>query len=94
MVAIKTLDLTQDFKSVADRVTRGERILISRPKNANLVLITEEEYNTLDRLRNAPKFTFRDTLQALQKQSEANGVADMTLEEINAEIKAMRQEGR
>jgi len=92
MVAIKTADLTQDFKRVAERVSRGERILISRPRNKNLVLITEEEYNTLDKLRVAPKLTLKDTLAALQKQAELNGVADMSLDEINAEIKAMRLE--
>ena len=94
MVAIKTADLTQDFKRVADRVLQGERILISRPHNENLVLITEEEYNNLDRLRIAPKLTLKDTLEALQQQAEINGVADMSLDEINAEIKAMRQEKR
>ena len=29
----------------------GERISISRPRNKNLVVITEKEYNELERLR-------------------------------------------
>ena len=51
MIAIKTADLTQNFKQIADQVIGGEKILVSRPKNENLVVITEREYNELDRLR-------------------------------------------
>ena len=92
MVAIKTADLTQDFKRVADRVIKGERILISRPRNENLVLITEAEYNTLSTQQKTSKLTLKETLSTLQHQAELNGVADMSLDEINAEIKAMRLE--
>jgi antitoxin YefM len=51
MIAIKTADLTQNFKEIADLIVSGERVLISRPQNKNLVVITEKEYNELDRLR-------------------------------------------
>jgi len=47
MVAMKTADLTQDFKRVADRIVQGETVVISRPRNENLVIITEREYNEL-----------------------------------------------
>ena len=47
MIAIKTADLTQDFKRVADRIIQGETVLISRPRNENIVMITEKEYNVL-----------------------------------------------
>ncbi|MCL2571088.1 MAG: DUF2281 domain-containing protein [Defluviitaleaceae bacterium] len=47
MRAIKTADLTQDFKRVADQVVQGETVLISRPRNENLVIITESDYNEL-----------------------------------------------
>jgi len=51
MISVKTLDVTQDFKKVANRIMQGERILISRPKNENIVMITETEYNQLNKLR-------------------------------------------
>ena len=52
MVAIKTVDLTQNFKQIADNVFKnGEKILISRPRNENLVLLTETEYNQLKKVR-------------------------------------------
>ena len=47
MIAMKTADLTQDFKRVADQIIRGETVVISRPRNENLVIITEKEYNEL-----------------------------------------------
>ena len=51
MIAIKTADLTQNFKEFANLIIGGESVLISRPRNENLVVITEKEYNELDRLR-------------------------------------------
>jgi len=51
MIAIKTADLTQNFREIANRIIDGEKVLVSRPKNENLVVITEKEYNELDRLR-------------------------------------------
>ena len=52
MIAIKTADLTQNFKEIADAIFhQGEKVLISRPRNENLVVITEKEYNELDKLR-------------------------------------------
>jgi antitoxin YefM len=51
MIAIKTVNLTQNFREIADLVIGGEKVLVSRPKNENLVVITEKEYNELDRLR-------------------------------------------
>lgn len=51
MIAIKTADLTQNFPSVADRVLRGEKVLISQPQDENLVLITEKEYKNLEKIR-------------------------------------------
>ena len=51
MVAIKTADLKQDFKKIANRIANGEKVLISRPKNENIVMITEGEYNELDKPR-------------------------------------------
>ena len=48
------IELPQNFKSIARRVTQGEKALISCPKNedlVNLVVITEAEYIQLEELR-------------------------------------------
>ena len=95
MVAIKTADLRQDFKQIADRIMQGEKILISRPKNENLVIITETEYNELDKLRakNA-RAELLASIKALQEAAENSGAEKMTMEEIDAEIAAYRHEKR
>ena len=51
MIAVKTVDLRNDFKKVSDLVTSGEKVLVSRPHNKNLVVISEQEYNELEKAR-------------------------------------------
>ena len=51
MVALKTIDLRNDFKRVSDLVNSGEKVLISRPHNQNLVVLSEKEYNELEKAR-------------------------------------------
>jgi len=99
VIAIKTSDLTQDFKSVADRVMKGEKVIIARPRNENLVLITEQEYNELSKEKgqetSKPQRIQKrlDTLKSLQDEVKANGQA-MTDDEIIQDIKAYREEKR
>ena len=97
MIAVKTLDVTQDFKSIAERIMQGEKVLISRPKNENIVMITEEEYNRLDEIwqkaqRKLAGEQFIETLKEMREQSVINGTSDMTLDEINEIIAEVRQE--
>ena len=96
MIAIKTADVTQDFKNVAERIMRGEKILISRPKNENIVMITEQEYNELDKLReiNIRKRTLRDVLRETQEQARLNGTSEFTMDDINDIIAEVRNEKR
>jgi antitoxin YefM len=51
MIALKTIDLRNDFKRVSDLVTSGEKVLIARPHNENIVIISEKEYNELEKAR-------------------------------------------
>ena len=93
MIAIKTADLTQDFKRVADRIVKGETILISRPRNENIVMITEKEYNELAEVRKkAALERLRENFKAMQEQSVLDGTSEMTLDEINNLVAEVRQE--
>ena len=84
MIAIKTADLTQDFKRVADRVVQGETVLISRPRNENIVMITEKEYNELAEVRRkAARERLKANMKAMQEQALINGTSEMTMDEIN-----------
>ena len=97
MVAIKTTDL-RDFKRVADRIVQGETVVISRPRNENIVMITEKEYNELDDLRKKTRKEnlkrFKQNMEAIQKQSVINGTDTMTMEEIDDIVAEVSQENR
>ena len=42
MVVVKGIDIKQNFKSICDRVFNGETMIISRPRNENIVLIKKK----------------------------------------------------
>ena len=48
MVAVKTHDLKYNFKTICNRVFSGETMIVSRPKNENIVLISEKKYQELE----------------------------------------------
>ena len=51
MVAVKGTDVKNNFKSLCDRVFLGETIIISRPKNENIVMISEKEFAEYEKAR-------------------------------------------
>ena len=86
MIAIKTADLTQNFRQIAAMIIDGEKILVSRPKNENLVVITEIEYNELDRLRqNAWYLTKLDDSLKQAAKGEVVQYAKKRMREMEAE---------
>ena len=48
MVAVKTRDLKYNMKDICNRVFGGETMIVSRPKNENIVLISEKKYKELE----------------------------------------------
>jgi len=68
MVAVKGTTVKNDFKNICDRVFKGEVFIISRPKNENVVLVSEKEYAELERLkRNAEYLAMIDRAIAQKK---------------------------
>ena len=47
MLAVKSMDVRDNFKSLCDKVIQGETLIISRPKNENVVMMSENEYNEI-----------------------------------------------
>lgn len=41
MLAVKSMDVRDNFKSFCDKVFCGETLIISRPKNENVVMMSE-----------------------------------------------------
>lgn len=56
MMTIKANDIQTRFKEICDKVVNGEVFIVARPKNRNVVVISEEEYNALARARKNTEF--------------------------------------
>ena len=39
MLAVKSMDVRENFKSLCDKVFRGETLIVSRPKNEYLAML-------------------------------------------------------
>jgi antitoxin YefM len=80
MIALKTIDMRNDFKRVSDLVVAGEKVLIARPRNENLVVLSEKEYNELEKAcRNAEYLNKID--RSMQQLAEGRVVVK-TMEEL------------
>jgi antitoxin YefM len=82
VIALKTVDLRNDFKRVSKLVSSGERVLIARPHNENLVVLSEREYNELEKAkRNAEYLAMLDNSMNELKEGR---VVVKTLDELEA----------
>ena len=61
MLAVKSMDLRDNLKTLCDKVFHGETLIISRPKNENVVMLSEKKYNEMVKAkRNAEYLTMID----------------------------------
>lgn len=51
MIATRPVDLRSNLKKYMDVAFHGEPVIISRPKNENVVMLSEEDYNNLIKAR-------------------------------------------
>jgi len=49
MIAVKPTQMRDNFKTLCDKVIRGETIIVSRPNNENVVIVSEDEYNVMQK---------------------------------------------
>jgi len=81
MIALRTIDIRNDFKRVSNLISAGEKVLIARPKNENLVVLSESEYNKLEKAQRNSEY-----LEKIDRAIErvANGhVVVKTMEELD-----------
>ena len=53
MLAVKSANIRDNFKEWCDKISMGETVVISRPRNENIYMINEAEYNELAMLERA-----------------------------------------
>ncbi len=51
MVAVKAKDIKYNFREICARIIGGEALIVSRPNNENIVMISEKEYAELEKMR-------------------------------------------
>lgn len=52
MLVVKSFDVRSNFKEWCNRITNGEIITVSRPKNQNVIMMSESEYHDIMDLAN------------------------------------------
>ena len=80
MLAVKSMDVRDNFKSLCDKVFNGETLIISRPKNENVVMLSETEYNNIMKAkRNAEYLAMLDKSMT---EAEAGGFITKSIAEL------------
>ena len=80
MLAVKSMDLSDNFKALCDKVFHGETLIVSRPKNENIVMMSEAEYNDIMKAkRNAEYLAMLDKSMA---EAEAGGFIVKKFDEL------------
>ena len=80
MIVLKTTDIRNDFKKISNLVRTGEKILVSRPHNENLVILSEKEYNELEKTRRNNEYLAKID-RSIEQQSQGRTVVK-TIEEL------------
>lgn len=80
MLALKSMDVRENFKAICNRVFLGETVIISRKKNENVVLLSEAEYNELTKAkRNAD---YLKMLDRSMEEAKAGGFVIKSFDEL------------
>ena len=84
MLAVKSMDVRDNFKEWCNKVIGGETLVVSRPKNENVVIVSEKEYNELAKAKRNEEYLKKlDHSFAQLEQGEA---IHKSLEELRAMI--------
>ena len=80
MIETKQMDLRANIKKYFDLAFAGETVIVSRKENKNVVVISETEYNELQKAkRNAEYLT---KLDKSMEQLEAGNTISFTMDEM------------
>lgn len=56
MIAAKQMDIRANIKKYFDLASGGEQIIVSRKEHKNVVVISEDEYNNLQKAKNNAEY--------------------------------------
>ena len=82
LLAVKSMDVRENFKEWCNKVISGETLIVSRPKNENVVIVSEKEYNEMAKARRNAEYLAM--LDRSYKQLENGESISFSMEELQA----------
>lgn len=76
------MDLRDNFKALCDKVFGGETLIVSRPKNENVVMMSEKEYNEI--MKAARNAEYLAKLDRSQEQLQRGETISLSMDELRA----------
>ena len=80
MTATVATDLKANLKFYIDKALNGDSVIITRPKRKNVVLISEEEYNELQRIKHNADYMYK--MNTSIQQAKEGKVVIKSMEEL------------
>ena len=80
MLAVKSMDVRENFKALCDKVFHGETLVVSRPKNENIVMMSENKYNEI--MKGKRNAEYLSMLDKSLEEAEAGGFVTKTMEDL------------
>lgn len=80
MLAVKSMDVRDNFKDWCNQVINGETLIVSRPKNENVVIVSEKEYNEMQKAKRNAEYL--NMLDRSREQLEQGKTISFTLDEL------------
>ncbi len=98
MIATKPAELRMNLKDYLQKAHDGEVVIVSRPRNENTIIISEEKYNRLMQERRLMAYYLKMKESGKMTKNEDKAYLDMMLElfshrEKNGEKKYNRKSG-
>ena len=84
MLAVKSMDVRENFKEWCNKVIGGETLIVSRPKNENVAIVSEKEYNEMAKAKRNEEYLKK--LDHSFAQLEQGEVIHKSLDELRAMI--------
>lgn len=82
MLAVKSANIRDNFKEWCDKINMGETVVISRPRNENIYMISEAEYNALQKAKKNAEYLAKID-ESIENHKKGDTIS-FTMEELQA----------
>lgn len=82
MLAVKSVNVRDNFKEWCDKISQGETVVISRPRNENIYMINETEYNALQKAKRNAEYLVKID-ESVENHKKGDTIS-FTIEELRA----------